>query len=132
MLQVIGIDHVHAFGWIASKRIVIERRQRHLDGQDDVRAIDLLKPDAAGVDHEIGLQDGPIRQVHRILDPHPEMVREGPCDGQVEMNLDQLVPMGLGPHRHDLPFDQFEIIVLADHPDVLQMQDLGGRDVTAG
>ena len=48
-----------------------------------------------------------------------------------ERRLDELVQVSLCVHRHDLAFDQLEILFIRDDAGVLHAQDLGHREGAA-
>ena len=81
-----------------------------------------------GIDDEVRLDEGVGAEIDRGLDSKPKAIGQRARDAEVERRLDELVDVGLRLHRHDLAFDQLEILVLRDDAGVLHAQDFGHRE----
>ena len=108
--------------------VVGEARHRDFDRQQDVRALDLFELDAPRIDDEIRFDESVGAQIDRRLNSEPEVIGQRARNADIERRLDELMDVRLRLHRHDLAFDQLEVLVLRDDAGVLHAQDFGHRE----
>src|SRR5271166_4179642 len=90
--------------------IVIEARQGDFDCEQDVRTFDLFELDALRIDDKVGLDESVGAQINRSLYAEPHSFGQRASDRYIQRRLDQLVDVRFRLHRHDLAFDQLEIL----------------------